>query len=153
MQGYGWALLLELSGESRYSPVNASTTASRPPPHDSGPEWIAAPILYRTFIDYPSPVSLAHYASGPTHLALIHVDVSHSTILAWCIAWSGALAGRRRAGRTAAPRNSGDAHRPTGTEIPMAILVAFDKHYFEAHVPIAKKIPGLRKSEVSRGPV
>jgi uncharacterized protein (TIGR02118 family) len=35
----------------------------------------------------------------------------------------------------------------------MAILVAFDKHYFEAHVPIAKKIPGLRKYEVSRGPV
>ena len=34
----------------------------------------------------------------------------------------------------------------------MAILVAFDKHYFEAHVPIAKKIPGLRKYEVSRGP-
>ena len=35
----------------------------------------------------------------------------------------------------------------------MAILVAFDKHYFDAHVPIAKKIPGLRKFEVSRGPV
>jgi len=30
---------------------------------------------------------------------------------------------------------------------------AFDKHYFEKHVPIAKKIPGLRKYEVSRGPV
>jgi type IV secretion system protein VirD4 len=36
---------------------------------------------------------------------------------------------------------------------PMAILVAFDKHYIEAHVPIAKKIPGLRKYEVSQGPV
>ena len=35
----------------------------------------------------------------------------------------------------------------------MAILVAFDKHYIEAHVPIAKKIPGLRKYEVSQGPV
>ena len=32
-------------------------------------------------------------------------------------------------------------------------FVAFDKHYFEAHVPIAKKIPGLRKYEVSQGPV
>jgi len=31
--------------------------------------------------------------------------------------------------------------------------VAFDKHYFEKHVPIAKKIPGLRKYEVSQGPV
>lgn len=28
---------------------------------------------------------------------------------------------------------------------------AFDKYYFETHVPIAKKIPGLRKFEVSRG--
>src|ERR1700720_776301 len=30
---------------------------------------------------------------------------------------------------------------------------AFDKYYFETHVPIAKKIPGLRKYEVSAGPV
>jgi uncharacterized protein (TIGR02118 family) len=30
---------------------------------------------------------------------------------------------------------------------------AFDQHYFGTHVPIAKKIPGLRKYEVSRGPV
>ena len=30
---------------------------------------------------------------------------------------------------------------------------AFDKHYFEKHVPIAKQIPGLRKYEVSRGAV
>ncbi len=30
---------------------------------------------------------------------------------------------------------------------------AFDKHYFGTHVPIAKKIPGLRKYEVSQGPV
>jgi uncharacterized protein (TIGR02118 family) len=30
---------------------------------------------------------------------------------------------------------------------------AFDKHYFDTHVPIAKKIPGLRKYEVSRGAV
>jgi uncharacterized protein (TIGR02118 family) len=30
---------------------------------------------------------------------------------------------------------------------------AFDKHYFENHVQIAKKIPGLRKYEVSQGPV
>jgi uncharacterized protein (TIGR02118 family) len=31
--------------------------------------------------------------------------------------------------------------------------VAFNKHYFEKHVPIAKKIPGVRKYEVSQGPV
>ncbi len=30
---------------------------------------------------------------------------------------------------------------------------AFDKHYFERHVPLAKKIPGLRKYEVSQCPV
>jgi uncharacterized protein (TIGR02118 family) len=30
---------------------------------------------------------------------------------------------------------------------------AFDKYYFETHVPIAKRVPGLRKYEVSRGRV
>jgi uncharacterized protein (TIGR02118 family) len=30
---------------------------------------------------------------------------------------------------------------------------AFDKYYFATHVPIAKKIPGLRKYEISKGPV
>lgn len=30
---------------------------------------------------------------------------------------------------------------------------AFDEYYFRTHVPIAKKIPGIRKYEVSRGAV
>jgi uncharacterized protein (TIGR02118 family) len=30
---------------------------------------------------------------------------------------------------------------------------AFDAHYFEKHIPLAKAIPGLRKYEVSRGAV
>src|ERR1700760_2973267 len=30
---------------------------------------------------------------------------------------------------------------------------AFDKHYFEVHIPLAKRLPGRRKYEVSRGPV
>ncbi|HEY3791679.1 MAG TPA: EthD family reductase [Bradyrhizobium sp.] len=30
---------------------------------------------------------------------------------------------------------------------------AFDKHYSEIHTPLAKKIPGLKKYEVSKGPV
>jgi uncharacterized protein (TIGR02118 family) len=30
---------------------------------------------------------------------------------------------------------------------------AFDKHYSEKHIPIAKKIPGLRKYAISQGPV
>jgi uncharacterized protein (TIGR02118 family) len=30
---------------------------------------------------------------------------------------------------------------------------AFDKYYFETHVPITQKIPGLKKFEVNQGPV
>lgn len=30
---------------------------------------------------------------------------------------------------------------------------AFDAHYFSTHVPLAKKIPGLRKYDVSSGPI
>lgn len=30
---------------------------------------------------------------------------------------------------------------------------SFDKHYFEVHVPMAKKLPGLRKYEVSTQPI
>jgi uncharacterized protein (TIGR02118 family) len=29
----------------------------------------------------------------------------------------------------------------------------FDKHYFEVHVRLAKKLPGLRKYEISHGPI
>ena len=32
-------------------------------------------------------------------------------------------------------------------------IEAFDRHYFEVHVPLAKKLPGLRKYEISQGPV
>lgn len=34
-----------------------------------------------------------------------------------------------------------------------ADVVAFDHYYFSTHVPLAKKLPGLRGYEVSRGPV
>jgi uncharacterized protein (TIGR02118 family) len=30
---------------------------------------------------------------------------------------------------------------------------AFDEYYFSRHVPLAKKIPGLRSFEVSNGPI
>ncbi|MEX6505383.1 EthD family reductase [Jiella sp. M17.18] len=30
---------------------------------------------------------------------------------------------------------------------------AFNRHYFETHVPLAKRLPGLRRYEVSRGPI
>lgn len=30
---------------------------------------------------------------------------------------------------------------------------AFDRHYFSTHVPLARKIPGLRRYEVSAGPI
>ena len=34
-----------------------------------------------------------------------------------------------------------------------ADVQAFEKHYFETHIPLAKKIPGLRKYEISHGPI
>jgi uncharacterized protein (TIGR02118 family) len=34
-----------------------------------------------------------------------------------------------------------------------ADVKAFEKHYFEAHIPLAKKIPGLRKYEISHGSI
>ena len=30
---------------------------------------------------------------------------------------------------------------------------AFDKYYVETHIPLAKKLPGLRKYTVSKGPI
>ena len=30
---------------------------------------------------------------------------------------------------------------------------AFDRHYFGIHIPLSKQIPGLRKYEVSKGPI
>lgn len=30
---------------------------------------------------------------------------------------------------------------------------AFDKYYFETHVPLARKIPGLRKYQISKGAI
>ena len=30
---------------------------------------------------------------------------------------------------------------------------AFDRYYAEKHIPIAKRLPGLRKFEISKGPV
>lgn len=30
---------------------------------------------------------------------------------------------------------------------------AFDRHYTEVHVPLARALPGLRRYDVSRGPV
>jgi len=32
-------------------------------------------------------------------------------------------------------------------------VAAFDRHYSETHIPLAKKLPGLRKYEISQGPV
>jgi uncharacterized protein (TIGR02118 family) len=32
-------------------------------------------------------------------------------------------------------------------------IAAFNRYYFETHIPIARKIPGVRKYEVSQGPV
>ena len=32
-------------------------------------------------------------------------------------------------------------------------VAAFERHYFETHIPLAKKLPGIRKYEVSQGPI
>ena len=32
-------------------------------------------------------------------------------------------------------------------------IEAFEKHYWEIHIPLAKKLPGIRKYEVSKGPL
>lgn len=32
-------------------------------------------------------------------------------------------------------------------------IAAFNRHYFDVHLPLAKKLPGLRKYEISHGPV
>jgi len=34
-----------------------------------------------------------------------------------------------------------------------ADVAAFERHYFEKHVPLAKRLPGIRKYEVSEGPI
>ena len=36
---------------------------------------------------------------------------------------------------------------------PPADPVAFNAHYFDVHVSLAKKLPGLRAYEVSHGPI
>jgi len=35
---------------------------------------------------------------------------------------------------------------------PPTDVEAFEKHYFEVHVPLAKQLPGLRRYTVSRNP-
>ncbi len=32
-------------------------------------------------------------------------------------------------------------------------IPAFDKHYFEVHIPLAKKLPGLIKYDVGKSPI
>jgi uncharacterized protein (TIGR02118 family) len=34
-----------------------------------------------------------------------------------------------------------------------ANVEAFEKHYFDTHIPLAKEMPGFRKFEVSSGPI
>jgi uncharacterized protein (TIGR02118 family) len=53
---------------------------------------------------------------------------------------------RKRSGRTLMARVVVLYKTPTDP-------AAFDDYYFRTHVPLAKKFPGLRKYEVSRGSV
>ena len=49
-------VISELNGWPACTPVNASAGASPPPPHDSGPVWLAGPSPYGSFIRYSMPV-------------------------------------------------------------------------------------------------
>ena len=33
-----------------------------------------------------------------------------------------------------------------------ADVAAFDRHYFDVHMPLAKRLPGLRRYSISRNP-
>jgi hypothetical protein len=50
------AKLSRLNTRPAHTPVNASRPTSRSSAHDSGPEWLASPSLYDSFIRYTSPV-------------------------------------------------------------------------------------------------
>ena len=66
-------------------------------------------------------------------------------------------------GVDAIPAEEGDpALEDTGKPMPAKLIalynkpvdaMAFDKYYYATHVPIAKRIPGLKRYEVSDGPV
>jgi len=49
-------LIPQLNGWPACTPVNASTSASRPPPHDSGPGRLAGSSLYDSLIRNSLPV-------------------------------------------------------------------------------------------------
>jgi hypothetical protein len=49
-------LISRLNTLPERTPVNASTTPSRVPPHDSGPSWVASPSMYDSLIRYSMPV-------------------------------------------------------------------------------------------------
>ena len=50
------AIISQLNTPPACAPVNASMAASRLTTHDSGPEWIAMPFLYDSFIHNSTPV-------------------------------------------------------------------------------------------------
>ena len=45
-----------LNTQPARTPVNASPSLLRAPPHDSGPSWLARPLTYDSFIQYNLPV-------------------------------------------------------------------------------------------------
>src|SRR5271154_5821683 len=50
------AIISQLHTLPALPPVNASMAASRLATHDSGPEWLATPFLYDSFIHNSTPV-------------------------------------------------------------------------------------------------
>jgi len=130
-------LITRLNGWPAVSPVNASATPSRAPPHDSGAGWFAIPFLYRTFIDYSLPVSWrtvlsplprrSHWRYCPAHPAS---DVSlprkgcrvglRSVLFEACSAFTQVTAAHSRCHQFVARLPEGLSHFVTSMTAPVA---------------------------------
>src|SRR6516165_11166205 len=62
------------------------------------------------------------------------------------------ITGFRMASRKSMGREKSMAQLVVMYQTPTDV-VAFDKHYSEKHIPLVEAIPGVRKYEISRGPV
>jgi hypothetical protein len=64
-------LLSRLNALPALSPVNASPSLLRAPPHDSGSLWLARPLTYDSFIHYNLPVYPGALRQSHTNLQIV----------------------------------------------------------------------------------
>jgi hypothetical protein len=64
-------LLSRLNTLPALSPVNASPSLLRAPPHDSGSLWLASPLTYDSFIHYNLPVYPGALRQSHTNLQIV----------------------------------------------------------------------------------